>query len=269
MSAQLNDILAATRERVSATRAQLGELEAAARSAQVGPSWRQSLEGADVCIIGEIKRRSPSAGEIASDLSPLGHAKAYLAGGARAVSVLTDPDFFGGSLSDLSSVRAEVEVPLLRKDFIIDRSQIFESKAAGASAVLLIVRALDRDTLWELSELASELALERLVEVHDMVELGLALALQPETVGVNSRDLDTFRMDASLFESLLPEIPNEVLAVAESGIRDRSDVERVARLGADAVLVGTALARSSNPERAVRDMTGVSRRRRHVSRVRG
>lgn len=173
--------------------------------------------------------------------------------------MLTDEAHFGGSLADLEAARAAVETPVLRKDFIIDPAQLYESRAAGASAVLLIVRALDPGRLRELSDLASELGLGRLVEVHCVAELEAALAVEPETVAANSRDLDTFEVDVDGVEAILQKIPAGVVAVAESGLSTRRDVERVARWGADAVLVGTALARASDPEAAVRDLTGVLR----------
>ncbi len=180
-------------------------------------------------------------------------------GGARAISVLTDEAHFGGSVADLESVRRAVPTPILRKDFIIDPVQLTESRAAGASAVLLIVRAVDPVQLVELAEVAQELGLARLVEVHTVSELDRALALEPETVGVNSRDLDTFQVDVNRIKAVLQEIPADVVAVAESGLHRRRDVERVARWGADAVLVGTALVRARDPAAAVRQLTGVPR----------
>ncbi len=167
---------------------------------------------------------------------------------------------FGGSLGDLEEVRRAVALPVLRKDFLVAPIQLWEAKAAGASAVLLIVRALEDTELEELSEAALELGLGRLVEVHGAGELERALALEPESVGVNSRDLDTFSVDLATIEATLREVPPGIVAVAESGLRCREDVVRVAEWGADAVLLGTALGRAADPGAAVSHLTGVERR---------
>jgi indole-3-glycerol phosphate synthase len=180
-------------------------------------------------------------------------------GGARAVSVLTDPRYFGGSLADLAAVRAAVDVPVLRKDFIVDPLQLLESRVAGASAVLLIVRALEPRALAELSDAARELGLARLIEVHDATELERAVPLAPEAIGVNARDLDTFAVTRDGVAPVLRAVPPGIAAVAESGIERREDVERVAAWGADAILVGTALARAPDPAMAVRQLAGVAR----------
>ncbi len=260
MKATLHQILDDTRERVRRLAPRAGELEAAARAAAPAPVWSEALTGPDVAVIGEVKRRSPSAGVIAPDLEPGRLAAAYETGGARAVSVLTDEIHFGGSLRDLREVRGAIRIPVLRKDFIVAPIQLLEARAAGASAVLLIVRALDDGELRELSAAAVELGLGRLVEVHGAGELDRALALDPESVGVNSRDLDTFAVDLTTIEATLGEVPSGVVAVAESGLGCREDVLRVAGWGADAVLVGTALAGAPNPKGAVADLTGVERR---------
>ncbi len=214
-------------------------------------------------MIAEVKRRSPSAGTIAEGLDPLGHARSYESGGAGAISVLTDFEFFGGSLEDLQQVRAGVSVPVLRKDFILDPVQVYESRAAGASAVLLIVRALDPNELADLSQLAKELGLGVLVEVHSQSELDSAVRVAPTSIGVNSRDLMTFQVDVEATQAVLRAIPGEISAVAESGLKSRADIERVAEWGVDAVLVGTALAGASNPAAAVAELGGVLRRDRH------
>ncbi|MEE8193034.1 MAG: indole-3-glycerol phosphate synthase TrpC [Gemmatimonadales bacterium] len=260
MTATLKQMLDDTRERVRGLEPRAGELEAAARAAPPAPDWGAVLAGPDVAVIAEVKRRSPSAGAIAPDLEPARLAAEYERGGARAVSVLTDEVHFGGSLGDLEEVRGAVALPVLRKDFIVAPIQLYEARAAGASAVLLIVRALEDAELAELSETALELGLGRLVEVHGAGELERALALDPESVGVNSRDLDTFRVDLAAIEATLREVPSGITAVAESGLGCREDVVRVAEWGADAVLVGTALAGAPDPGRAVSDLTGVERR---------
>lgn len=260
MTATLGKILDDARERVRRLAPLAADLEAAARAAPRVPAWSAAFAGPDVAVIAEVKRRSPSAGAISPDLVPGRLAAAYETGGAGAVSVLTDEIYFGGSLGDLEEVRGAVGLPLLRKDFIVAPIQLFEAKAAGASAILLIVRALEDGELRELSEAALELGLGRLVEVHGAGELERALALEPESVGVNSRDLDTFTVDLTTIEATLGEVPPDVVAVAESGLNGRGDVLRVAAWGADAVLVGTALAGARDPGRAVSDLTGVERR---------
>jgi len=257
--ALLSDILDATHEHVRTLRRTQPALERAAAAAPPPRAWRSALEGDGVAIIAEVKRRSPSVGPIAPDLDPAGLAAAYAEGGAAALSVLTNEPFFGGSLADLDAARAVTTLPVLRKDFLVDPVQLYESRAAGASAVLLIVRALDGAQLHELSSLAAQLGLARLVEVHTMAELEAAAALAPEAIGVNSRDLDTFAVSLDAVEPLLAAVPDGTLAVAESGIARREDVERVARAGADAVLVGTAVARASNPAAAVATLAGVPR----------
>jgi indole-3-glycerol phosphate synthase len=235
-------------------------LEKLAATAPATPPWSSAFRAGDVCVIAEVKRRSPSAGNIAPGLDPAALAAAYTAGGARAISVLTEGPHFGGSLADLALVRAAVAVPVLRKDFIVDPVQVIESRAAGASAILLIARALAPAELTVLGRLARELGLAILVEVHRQEELDVALGVGPDAVGVNSRDLETFLVDVSRVENLLAAIPGDIVAVAESGLSTKRDVEMVAGWGADAVLVGTALARAAHPETAVRALTGCARR---------
>jgi len=258
----LSEILEATRDRVRELRPRRAELERAAADAAPGPAWQAAFAGGTVGVIAEVKRRSPSAGAIAPGLDPAALAAAYAAGGAAAISVLTEGPHFGGSLDDLRAVRRAVERPVLRKDFLLDPLQLVESRAAGASAVLLIVRALPPATLRALSALARDLGLARLVEVHSRAELDAAVALGPEAIGVNSRDLETFQVDLGAVGPLLAAIPPGILAVAESGIAARPDVEMVAAHGADAVLVGTALARRPDPADGVAMLAGVGRRSR-------
>lgn len=256
---QLDAILAATRDRVDALRPRARDLERQAAAAPAPRPFAPALAGATVGVIAEVKRRSPSAGPIREDLDPVRHGRAYERGGAAAVSVLTDQRHFGGSLDDLARVAAGVAVPVLRKDFILDELQLFEARAAGASAVLLIARALPAARLRSLAQAAQELGLGVLAEVHAEPELDAALAAEPTAVGVNSRDLTTFALDHALAERLVARVPGGVPAVAESGIETRADVARLAAAGADLVLVGTSVARAGDPEAAVRALTGVRR----------
>lgn len=257
----LDRILDATRARVAALRDRRDALASAAAAAPDPAPWRYAFTRDDVAVVAEVKRRSPSAGAIALDLDPVRHAAAYERGGAAAVSVLTEAAHFGGSLDDLKHVRAAVTLPLLRKDFIIDPVQLYEARLAGASAVLLIVRALGDTDLRRLMESARTLGLACVVEVHSEAELDRAVGHAPDTIGVNARNLETFDVSPTVVERLLPQVPEQMTALAESGMSSRADVERVAAWGADAVLVGTALATSADAAQAVRALTGVARRR--------
>ena len=210
-------------------------------------------------VIAEVKRRSPSQGSIKADLDPVAHARAYARGGAVAVSVLTDEAHFGGSIDDLQRVAAAIAVPVLRKDFVIDESQVYEARAAGASAVLLITRVLTADRLRALAQVVRDCEMMPLVEIHAEDELEAALATEPSLLGVNARDLDTFVVDAAAAERLIARVPKSVAVVGESGVETRTDVERFAAVGADFVLVGTSVARQKDPEAAVRALVGVKR----------
>jgi indole-3-glycerol phosphate synthase len=218
-----------------------------------------------VGVIAELKRRSPSAGPIHQTLDLVGHARAYAAGGAVAISVLTETQHFGGSLDDLERVSAAVPLPVLRKDFIVDELQLLEARIAGAAAVLLIARVLPPVRLRALLVEAHRLGLAAVVEVHASEELDAARRAEARIVGVNSRNLDDFTIDRAAAERLLRRVPADVLAVGESGIESRADVERLAAAGADLVLVGTSLARLADPRAAVRALTGVPRRSRGVA----
>jgi len=209
-----------------------------------------------LAVVAEIKRRSPSKGELAPDLDPAVVAKSYETGGAAALSVLTDMPFFGGSVGDLQTARAAVELPALRKDFMIDEAQVYESRVIGADAVLLIVAALPDDGLLAgLRQLAEDIGLVALVEAHDDAELDRALAAGAAVVGVNARDLGTFDEDLGLGERLVDRLPHDVVAVAESAIRSPDDARRMADAGYDAVLVGEALVRSQDPTALVQAMS--------------
>ena len=208
-------------------------------------------------VIAEVKRRSPSKGDLAEIPDPTVLARAYAAGGAAAISVLTEQRRFGGSLDDLRAVRAAVDVPILRKDFIVTTYQLLEARAAGADLALLIVAALGDDELRRLHEEARELGLTVLVEVHDEAETERAVALGAELVGVNARNLKTLAIHDDTFGRLAPLIPDDRVKVAESGIFSAADVKRFVGEGARAILVGEALVKDGDPERAVAAMTGV------------
>jgi indole-3-glycerol phosphate synthase len=256
----LDSILAVTRTRVAALRPHSRELERRAAQAPAPRSFGAALRGSTVGVIAEVKRRSPSMGAIAEDLDPVSHAAAYARGGAVAISVLTDEAHFGGSLEDLERVARQVPCPVLRKDFILDELQLLEARGAGASAVLLIVRAMDERRLRELARTARDLDLGVLVEAHTAAEVDTAAAVEPTALGINSRDLATFTVDHGVAEQLIARVPPGIPAVAESGIERRADVERFAAVGADLILVGTAVARTADPAAAVRDLCGVVRR---------
>ena len=201
-----------------------------------------------LAVIGEIKRRSPSKGDLAPDLDPAAVARSYEAGGVGALSVLTDGPWFGGAVADLRAAREATELPVLRKDFVIDEIQVYETRAIGADAVLLICAALpDDDRLADLYGLATELGLAVLVETHDAAEVERARKLGAAIVGVNNRDLATFAEDLGLGASLASAIPSDAVAVAESAVRSGADAETMAAAGFDAVLVGEALVRAVDP----------------------
>jgi len=208
-------------------------------------------------VIAEVKRRSPSKGELADIPDPAELARRYEAGGAAAISVLTEQRRFGGSIDDLRAVRAAVDTPILRKDFVVTTYQVVEARAAGADLVLLIVAALGDDELRRLHDEAVDLGLTVLVEVHDEHEAERAAALGAELVGVNARNLKTLAIHDDTFGRLAPLIPEDRVLVAESGIFGPDDVARYVREGARAVLVGEALVKDGDPEQAVRRMTGV------------
>ena len=234
-------------------------IERAAGLAIERPSFVDALLRETVAVIAEIKRRSPSKGAIRETISADSQAAAFERGGAAAISILTEPAHFGGALADLESARDRVAIPLLRKDFHADPVQLFEARACGASAALLIVRALSPAALQEMMVIANELSVEPLVEVRTEAELALALELGARVIGVNSRNLETLEVDADVARRLLPMLPQGVVAVAESGIERAADVISRAEWGADAVLVGSALSASDDPESAVRALTQVPR----------
>ena len=250
----LDGILAAHRAAAAADERSLGPLlaEAAESPPTRGFAARLVADGAAPAVIAEIKRRSPSKGDLAPDLDPAGLAAAYEAGGAAGLSVLTDEAFFGGSVADLAAARGACGLPVLRKDFTVDERDVADARLMGADAVLLIAAAVDDARLARCVALAGDLGLDALVEIHDEAELGRALAVGARLLGVNCRDLTTFEVDRDLPERLAPAIPGDVVAVAESGIRDEADAARMAAAGYAAVLVGETLVTSPDPGAAVR-----------------
>lgn len=259
--AVLDRILAATRRRLPELQIRAAELHAAASSRVAPPLFLADLEASrQVAVISEVKRRSPSLGAINEALDPVRLAGEYVAGGAAAISVLTEPDHFGGSINDLEAVVQAVAIPVLRKDFIVNELQVVEASAAGAAAVLLIVRALDDRELASLLEIARYHSLAALVEVHNRRELDRAVHAGARIVGVNARDLDTLIIDIPASLELVAAVPADRIAIAESGMKSVADVERAAAAGADAVLVGSSLASAGDPQSLVRRLAAVARR---------
>ncbi|HEV7364232.1 MAG TPA: indole-3-glycerol phosphate synthase TrpC [Gemmatimonadales bacterium] len=260
MPVSLQEILSSTKQGLPALRRRRETLERQIQGSRVArPSFRAALRRPTVAVIAELKRRSPSAGSIREDLDPGDRASLYAAHGAAAISVLTDGPYFGGSMHDLRAAAGRCPLPVLRKDFILDEVQILEARAAGASAVLLIVRVLERARLEKLLHYAAELGLDALVEVHTQAELGAALESGASVIGVNSRDLDTFRIDTEAAWKIVRQVPPDRIAVAESGMGRPTDVVRVAEAGADAVLIGTALSAAPTPERLLGELSAIRR----------
>lgn len=250
----LQRIVATKRVEVEALRPRAAELRAAAGEVPPARGFRRALVRERVAVIAEVKRRSPGAGAIRPGLDPGELAAAYDGAGASALSVLTDRDYFGGSLEDLRAARGATALPALRKDFTIDPLQIWEARSAGADAVLLIARILDDGPLRELRELAESLGMDALVEVHTGEELGRAIESGAGVIGVNNRDLETFRTDLAVTESLLASLPGDAVLVSESGIRTGGDVARLGRAGVHAVLVGESILRAPDPAAMVREL---------------
>jgi indole-3-glycerol phosphate synthase len=256
----LDEIVAGARDDLARREAALPLRELRAHLADA-PAPRDPMphfRAAGSSVIAEVKRRSPSKGALADIPDPASLAQSYARGGAAAISVLTEERRFGGSLADLRTVRAAVDTPILRKDFIVEGYQLVEARAAGADLALLIVAALDDDALRRLHAEATELGLTVLVEVHDEAEAERAVDLGAELIGVNSRNLKTLEVDPDVFGRLAPQIPDDRVKVAESGITGVVDVERFVAEGAGVVLVGEALVKDGDPEAAVRTMTGVT-----------
>jgi len=254
----IEQLIAAAREGVERRREEipLAELEAQLSSRGEDRPFNEALTRPGLSVIAEFKRRSPSAGAIAEAADVAEQVQAYERGGAAALSVLTDERYFGGSLADLRSARAACDLPILRKDFVVDPYQLYEAAASGADAVLLIVRVLDEDGLAGLLGTAGDLDLDCLVEVHDAEELERALESGADVIGINNRDLDSGYVDISTTYELMPDVPAGKAAVAESGISDRHELEELERVGVDAVLIGEALMRAPDAEARTRELAG-------------
>src|SRR5947209_4133902 len=249
----LDDILAHKREEVAARELQVSLDEVRNRALRADPA-RLATFDAPMSIIAEVKRRSPSAGEIAGGIDPVAQARMYERGGVAAISVLADNRFFGGSLDDLHAVRDAVRVPVLCKDFIVVPYQVYEARACGADIVLLILAALDDGAFRPLLALVQELRMTPLVEVHNQHELARAIAADAPVIGINNRDLTDFTVDLVNTEYLAPLVPDDTIVVSESGIRTREDVERARRAGARVVLVGETLMRSGDPTETIAEL---------------
>ncbi len=251
----LDEQIADSRRRLASASAlePLDALRERASSVPPGPSLQAALRGPGVAVIAEVKRGSPSRGPLAPDLDPVGLATNYAAGGASAVSVLTAPLGFRGALDDLAAV-ARTGIPTLRKDFLIDPYQVWEARAVGASAVLLLAVALDDAALRRMLDTAAEAQLDVLLEVHDEDEMRRAARVDPAIVGVNVRDLRDFSVENDRFAAVAGLRPSGAVLVAESGVHGSADVVAYAAAGADAVLVGEHLVTSADPERATREL---------------
>ena len=258
MATFLETVVERTRAEVEARRHQVpaAELESRLGPSRRGRPFSEALIDEGISLIAEMKRASPSKGPIRPGASVSEVVSAYQRAGASAVSVLTEPNWFGGSLDDLVEARAACDLPLLRKDFVVDEYQLLEARVAGADAVLLIVAALERGRMEELMGAASDLGLDALVEVHDEKEVEVAVEAGAELIGINNRDLHSLEVDLETTFELLADVPAGTVVVAESGITENEDVERLERAGVDAILVGEALMRADDPVRAVRDLLG-------------
>ena len=256
MSDKLAEIIAHMRKEIEPLLLRADKLRYAALERNEFRSLSSSIDlGSEkLGLIAEVKKSSPSAGVIAKEFDPVLQAKKYAAAGASAISVLTDEKFFGGRLEYLVKIRQEVEIPILRKDFIINEAQIYEASVAGADAILLIVAALDQDELKRLLDCAYTYQLEVLMEVHDLKELERALDTDVKIIGVNNRNLKTFEVDLKNTEKISEEVPEDIFFVSESGIKTPEYAALVAGWGADAVLVGESLMRTDDVNLAVKEI---------------
>ena len=248
----LSEIMTVKREEVSRAKRERSEASLLEEAKHTPRDFTSGLRRPELAVIAEVKRASPSKGPIAANVDLPALISAYEAGGAAAVSVLTDRTFFGGSLDDLKTVRSLTDLPLLRKDFLIDPYQLAEAAAHGADAVLLIAACLGRARMEAMLAAALDLNLTPLVEVHSKEELASVLAMSVSLIGINHRDLHTFRIDLGLSARLMPMMPQKTTVVAESGIRGWEDAEAMARIGTDAVLTGETLMRSKDPAAEIR-----------------
>jgi indole-3-glycerol phosphate synthase len=258
MPARLEQLISATQHRLAERKRErpLAELEREVAERGEGRPFHEALAHPGTSLVAEYKRRSPSAGAIREGASVTDVVQAYERGRAAALSILTEQDHFGGSLADLSEARAASDLPILRKDFTLDPYQLYEARACGADAVLLVVGSLDPDDLAELYDEARALDLDALVEVHDENELAVALELDADVIGINNRNLEDFTVDLGHTFELLADVPAGKTVVSESGIVNREQIEELERVGVDAVLVGETLMRAANPEFACRELSG-------------
>ncbi|MDQ1373596.1 MAG: indole-3-glycerol phosphate synthase [Actinomycetota bacterium] len=254
MATYLDEIIAAHRAAARADRRSVDQLVEAAHAAGPARPFGEALAVPGVSVIAEVKRRSPSKGDLAPDLDPAVIAKDYAAAGAACLSVLTDERYFGGSAADLAAARAAVEVPVLRKDFTVSEADVCDARIMGADAVLLIVAALDDAELEAFAALARQLGMDALIEVHDEAEAERALAVGARVIGVNQRDLHTFAVDTDRAVRVRRSIPETVITVAESGIRSAVDVTRLHQAGYHAILVGESLVTADDPGAKLREL---------------
>jgi len=250
----LDSIIEGVREDLAARRIPLSRLHEALEQAPTPISPNFPLE--TMSVIAEVKRKSPSKGDLAQIPEPARLASQYQEAGAAAVSVLTEQRRFNGSLADFDAVRKEISLPMLRKDFMVDEYQFYEARAHGADLVLLIVAGLSKSQLTDYFALATELGMKSLIEVHTNDELEAAMEITPEIIGVNSRNLKTLEVDSAAFQELIPRIPAGLIKVAESGISSRSDVLFAQEAGANVILVGEALVKAGDPKSSMRDLLG-------------
>jgi indole-3-glycerol phosphate synthase len=255
----LDEITRAVREQVERRREQvsLAELERAVSGRREGRPFNEALAAPGMSLIAEFKRRSPAAGDLPRGSDPVEDiVRAYERGGAAALSILTESEYFGGSIADLRAARATTDLPILRKDFTIDRYQLYEAAAVQADAVLLIVAVLEREELEALHAEAGRLDLDCLVEVHSGEELETALEIDADVIGINNRNLSDFTVDVATTFELLADVPAGKTVVSESGIRSRQQIEELEQVGVDAVLVGETLMSSDDPEASCRELAG-------------
>jgi indole-3-glycerol phosphate synthase len=258
MAVRLEQLVSATRQRLERRKSErpLADLEREVAARGEGRPFHEALAHPGTSLVAEYKRRSPSAGTIREGASVTEVVQAYERGGAAALSILTEEDHFGGSLADLQEARAASSLPLLRKDFTVDPYQLYEARAAGADAVLLVVGSLSPDELARLYDETRALDLDAVVEIHDEEELETALEIDVDVIGINNRDLEDFTVDLGRTFELLADVPAGKTVVSESGIVYREQVDELERVGVDAVLIGETLMRAANPEFAVRELCG-------------
>ena len=254
----LNQIVESTRKSLAQQKSQtpLAGIKRAIGYQDLPRDFTNALKGQNISLIAEVKRASPSKGLLCQNLAASSLARIYSQSGAAAISVLTEPDYFWGSFADLEAVRVEVKLPLLCKDFIVDRYQVYKARAHGADAVLLIAAILTQYELRILLETAHSLGMAALIEVHNRDELAKALKLSPRIIGINNRNLADFSVDLKTTLNLRPLIPPEVVVVSESGIHTRDDVLSMQKAGVDAILVGEALVTSPKPAAKINELLG-------------